>query len=123
METEVVKVPVVVYTESSPNPNSLKFVSNKALLPEAASADFPDTESAANCPMAIDLFKFSFVKRVFISSNFVTITKDEASDWNDLVPLLKPFVKGWLEEGKPLFAEGFKKVLKSIGHPVPKRPS
>ena len=109
METEVVKIPVVVYTESSPNPNSLKFVSNKTLLEEGASADFPDTASAENCPIALDLFKFSFVRRVFISSNFVTVTKDESSDWNDLVPLLKPFVKGWLEEGKPLFREGFKK--------------
>lgn len=109
METEVAKVPVVVYTESSPNPNSLKFVSNKTLLEEGASADFPDTASAEHCPIALDLFKFSFVRRVFISSNFVTITKDEGSDWNDLVPLLKPFVKGWLEEGKPLFREGFKK--------------
>jgi len=109
METEVAKIPVVVYTESSPNPNSLKFVSNKTLLPEGASADFPDAESAHNCPIAVDLFKFSFVRRVFISSNFVTVTKDESSDWNDLVPMLKPFVKGWLEEGKPLFREEFKK--------------
>ena len=109
METEVAKVPIVVYTESSPNPNSLKFVSNKALLPDGLSMDYPDTTSAENCPMAIDLFKFSFVRRVFISSNFVTITKEEGSDWNDLVPLLKPFVKGWLEEGKPLFREDFKK--------------
>ena len=49
------------------------------------------------------------MKRVFIASNFVTITKNENSDWNDIVPLLKPFIKAWLEEGTPLFKEGFKK--------------
>jgi len=109
MEATVAKAPIVVYTESNPNPNSLKFVANVSLLPEGQSADYPDVNSAENCPMAIDLFKFSFVRRVFIASNFVTVTKDEGSDWNDLVPLLKPFVKAWLEEGKPLFKEGFKK--------------
>jgi NFU1 iron-sulfur cluster scaffold homolog, mitochondrial len=109
METAVAKAPIVVYTESNPNPNSLKFVANIALLPDGISADYPDATSAENCPMAIDLFKFNFVRRVFIASNFVTVTKDESSDWNDLVPLLKPFVKGWLEEGKPLFKEEFKK--------------
>lgn len=109
METEVKKPAIVLYTESNPNPNSLKFVANIQLLSEGHSVDFPDAASAENCPIALDLFKFSFVRRVFLASNFVTVTKDDASDWNDLVPLLKPFIKGWLEEGKPLFKEGFKK--------------
>ncbi len=108
METEAKKSPIVLYTESNPNPNSLKFVANGVLMPEGQSADFPDQASAHLCPLAYDLFKFNFVRRVFIASNFVTVTKDEQSDWNDLVPLLKPFIKGWLEEGKPLFREGFK---------------
>ncbi len=109
METEVKNAPVIVYTESNPNPNSLKFVANLALLPDAQSVDFPDAASAENCPIAFDLFRFSFVRRVFIAANFITVTKDEGSEWNDLVPLLKPFIKGWLEEKKPLFKEEFKK--------------
>src|SRR5689334_2480727 len=108
MEAEVKKNPIVIYTESNPNPNSLKFVVNATLLQDGLSVDFPDQQSASYCPIAYDLFKFSFVRRVFIASNFITITKDENSDWNDLVPLLKPFVKGWMEEDKPLFKEGFK---------------
>lgn len=109
MESTVEKTPVVVYTESNPNPNSLKFVANFALLPDGQSADYPDLATAENSPLATDLFKFNFVKRVFIASNFVTITKNENSDWNEIVPLLKPFIKAWLEEGTPLFKEGFKK--------------
>ena len=109
MESTVEKTPVVGYTESNPNPNSLKFVANFALLPDGQSADYPDLATAENSPLATDLFKFNFVKRVFIASNFVTITKNENSDWNDIVPLLKPFIKAWLEEGTPLFKEGFKK--------------
>ncbi|MDX2195407.1 MAG: NifU family protein [Cytophagales bacterium] len=96
---------VNVYTESNPNPNSLKFVVNFMLLPEGMSADFPDPISAARCPLALDLFKYNFVKRVFISSNFVTVTKDDALAWDEIVPLLRPFIKTFLEEGHPLFLE------------------
>lgn len=118
METEVKKNPVVIYTESNPNPNSLKFVVNATLLKEGLSVDFPDQQSASHCPIAYDLFKFSFVKRVFIASNFITVTKEEGADWNDLVPLLKPYIKGWIEEGKPLFKEGFKQESTQGQNPI-----
>jgi Fe-S cluster biogenesis protein NfuA len=98
---ETTKRIVNVHTESSPNPNSLKFVVDVSLAPE--SVDFPDAASARNCPIALDLFKFSFVKRVFISSNFITITKAEDIEWSDAIPMLKALIKGNLEEGKPLF--------------------
>lgn len=101
MEKRVVNV----YTESNPNPNSLKFCVEFMLLPDGKSVDFPDAESAKSSPLATDLFMFSNVKRVFISANFVTITKDETSNWADITPILKAFIKGYLEEGKPLFYE------------------
>lgn len=96
---------VNIYTESNPNPNSMKFVVDFFLLPENKSMDFPDPISAARCPLALDLFRFSFVKRVFISSNFVTITKDENMTWEEVSPIVKPFIKGFLEDDKPLFLE------------------
>jgi Fe-S cluster biogenesis protein NfuA len=105
MEATTDKKSVTIYTESNPNPNSLKFVVNYMLLPDGVSADFPDPLSASRCPLALDLFRYNFVKRVFISSNFVTVTKAEGSDWNDVSPILKPFIKGFLEEGNPLFLE------------------
>ncbi|MEY3416208.1 MAG: hypothetical protein RL711_875 [Bacteroidota bacterium] len=93
---------VNIYTEANPNPNSLKFVMDFMLLPEAENLDFTTVNDATKCPLAIDLFKFNFVKRVFIAANFVTITKDEAADWTEISPLLKSFIKGFLEDGKPL---------------------
>ena len=93
---------VNIYTEANPNPNSLKFVMDFMLLPEAENLDFATVSDATKCPLAIDLFKFNFVKRVFIAANFVTITKDEAADWTEISPLLKSFIKGFLEDGKPL---------------------
>jgi Fe-S cluster biogenesis protein NfuA len=112
---------VTIYTESNPNPNSLKFVVNFMLMPEGQSADFPDPISAARCPLALDLFRFNFVKRVFISSNFVTITKDTVSDWNDIVPILKPFIKGFLEEERPLFLEEISSDIKADDPEVVKK--
>jgi len=101
METQ--KRIVNIYTEAPPNPNSLKFCTEFQLVPD--SVDFPSVVSASNCPLASDLFRFSFVKRVFISSNFITVTKSEDIDWFDVTPMLKSLIKGYLEEGKPLFLE------------------
>ena len=96
---------VNIYTEANPNPNSLKFVVNFMLLPEGKSLDFPDPLSASRCPIALDLFRYNFVKRVFIASNFITITKEESSEWNDIIPMLKTYIKSFLEEGNPLLLD------------------
>jgi Fe-S cluster biogenesis protein NfuA len=96
---------ITIYTESNPNPNSLKFVSNKMLLAEGISKDFPNPESASRAPLALDLFRYNFVKRVFIASNFITVTKDDALSWEEIIPILKPFIQSYLNEGNPLFLE------------------
>lgn len=84
-----------VYTESTPNPATMKFLVNKLLY--NGSLDFPDKDKAASSPFASELFKFNFVNGVFFASNFVTITKTDDSDWEDIEPLLKDFVKGAIE--------------------------
>ncbi|QNL48859.1 NifU family protein [Olivibacter sp. SDN3] len=84
-----------VYTESTPNPATMKFLVNKLLY--NGSLDFPDKEKAQSSPFARELFKFNFVNGVFFASNFVTITKSEDSDWDDILPILKDFVKGAVE--------------------------
>ncbi len=98
---------IEIYTESNPNPNSLKFVTNQIFLQEG-SVDFPDAKSAFNCPLAQDLFKFNFVKRVFVTANFITVTKDESISWEEVAPMIRALIKGYLEEGKPLFIEAVK---------------
>jgi NFU1 iron-sulfur cluster scaffold homolog, mitochondrial len=104
---------VTVYTESNPNPNSMKFVLNFMLVPDGTSVDFPDPLSAARCPLALDLFRFSFVKRVFIAANFVTVTKEEGMDWSEVTPILKPFIKAFFEEDKPLFLDEISNDIKN----------
>ena len=95
--------PVIsIYTEMTPNPETMKFVANKLLYP-GKSIDFADESSAAPSPLAAQLFSFPFIKSVFIASNFITLTKTPATDdWQDVIPTIKQFLKEYLEEGKPV---------------------
>ena len=94
---------VNIYTESNPNPNSMKFVANFLLVDEGESFDFPDREAANNAPLAADLFdNFAFVDRIFYMNNFVTVTKNETLDWDEARLLISNFIKLYLEEDKPV---------------------
>lgn len=90
--------PVIsIYTEMTPNPETMKFVANKLLYP-GKSIDFAEESLAAPSPLAKELFGFPFVKSVFIASNFVTLTKTpETEDWQDVIPAIKQFLKDYLE--------------------------
>jgi Fe-S cluster biogenesis protein NfuA len=97
--------PVIsIYTEMTPNPETMKFVANKLLYP-GKSIDFPDVESAKPSPVAIELFGFPFIKSIFIASNFVTLTKTSDTDWADVIPSIRQFLKDYLEDGKPVINE------------------
>src|SRR5580658_8267733 len=97
--------PVIsIYTEMTPNPETMKFVANKLLYP-GKSIDFPDESSAAPSPMAMELFAFPFVRSVFIASNFVTIAKTPGTNWDDVIPTIREFLKQYLEESKPVINE------------------
>lgn len=84
-----------VYTEFTPNPSTMKFLVNKLLV--NGSLDFPDQEKAQSSPFAKELFKFNFVNGVFFASNFVTITKVDSVEWEDIQDILKEFIKGAIE--------------------------
>jgi Fe-S cluster biogenesis protein NfuA len=89
-----------IYLESNPNPNSLKFVMNEMLVPETMSFDFPDVASASISPLAVELFSYPFVGRVFFASNFITITKQGDVEWLEIQNTIKDHIKKYLEEGK-----------------------
>ena len=95
---------ISIYTEMTPNPETMKFVANKLLYP-GKSADFPDAESARPSPLATELFGFPFIKAIFIASNFVTLTKTSETEWDDVIPAVRQFLKEYLEEGKPIINE------------------
>ena len=97
--------PVIsIYTEMTPNPETMKFVANKLLYP-GKSIDFPDIESAKPSPLAIELFGFPFIKAVFIASNFVTVSKTADTNWDDVIPSIRQFLKEYLEDNKAVVNE------------------
>ena len=107
METTVKTRIVDVYTEMTPNPETLKFVADISLFPNNA-ADFPDEASAKDSALATELFGFPFVKGVFIMNNFVTVTKTPEADWMEITPTLRDFVKTYLEDGKEIISSDYK---------------
>lgn len=95
---------VSIYTEMTPNPETMKFVANKLLYP-GKSIDFPDEASAAPSPLAKELFAFPFIRGVFIASNFVTLTKTPDTQWEEVIPSVREFLKQYLEESKVVLNE------------------
>lgn len=95
---------ISIYTEMTPNPETMKFVANKLLFP-GKSVDFPDAESAKPSPLATELFGFPFIKAIFVASNFVTLTKTADTEWQDVIPSIRQFLKDYLEEGKAVVNE------------------
>ncbi len=102
MTTETNKSFVTIYTEATPNPETMKFVANRMIL-ALDSADFPTKESAAEVsPLASKLFEFNFVNGVFIMNNFVTVTRKPEVVWDEVAPILREYIKAWLDEGRPV---------------------
>jgi Fe-S cluster biogenesis protein NfuA len=116
--------PVHLYMEANPNPNSLKFVANFMLVEEGLSYDFPDATSAESSQLAKELFNFAAVQRVFIASNFVTITKSEEVEWAEVQTIFRDHIRQYLESGKkvvqvvvtkdPLFDADDSEIVKKI---------
>ena len=90
-----------VYAEQTPNPETMKFVFNKMILPDEAE-DYPTKEKSNASPLAKSLFEFSFVNGVFIMNNFVTITRSVGSEWHEIMPIVKEFLKAYVEADEPI---------------------
>ena len=103
------KVPVTVYSESTPNPAALKFVANKKLV--TATYDYDSIEKAKTSPLATALFHFPFVKSVFFDENYISITKYDIAEWNDITVELRDFIKKYIEEGKNIIDPNAPEVI------------
>ena len=88
--------PISIYTESTPNPSVLKFVSNKIIVD--GSFEFNNIDQAQEMEFAKKLFEFSYVKSIYISKNFVSITKYDLKNWDEVTLELRNFIKNYLEK-------------------------
>ncbi len=102
--------PIMLYTEQTPNPESLKFVTNR--MNYKGTADFKTADLAKEwSPLAEALFQKPFVKGVYICNNFVTVTKELNYQWDDIMLDLKSFIKEYLEAGNEVIKEGYQDAI------------
>ncbi|MEL0455078.1 NifU family protein [Flavobacteriaceae bacterium SZ-1-7] len=103
------KVPVTVYAESTPNPSVMKFVANKKIVNTLF--EFTSIDEAKLSPLATELFHFPFVKSVFLDENYVSITKYDVAEWQDITIQLREFIKNYIENGKEIVKPDAAQVL------------
>lgn len=97
---------VAIFTEQTPNPETLKFVSNRLLY--RGVADFITPELALQwSPIAHALMELPYVKSVYISNNFLTITKEANYQWEDIMLLTKQFITEFIQNGGEIILEGY----------------
>lgn len=96
-----------IYQEQTPNPDSLKFLFNKMLLPQEL-IECKSLEQCGESPLAKTLFeKYAWVSNVFISNNFITITKKATEDWYELMPEMKEFLRMYLTHNFEVVSPSF----------------
>lgn len=101
---------IMIYTEQTPNPESLKFVTNKMLF--RGTADFDTRELAVEwSPLASALYDLPYVRRVYISNNFVTVTKEMNYEWVEIMGKLREFIQQYLENNTLIIQEGFAEAM------------
>ena len=93
-----------IYMESTPNPEVMKFVANKILTED--SIELLNNKNSNQVPLAMELFKFPFIKSIFISYNFISITKNNDIDWHEISTEVREFINNYLN--KKGFVNNFK---------------
>lgn len=107
------KQPITVYAEVTPNPAVMKFVSNKRIVP--STYEFKNIDEAKDSPLAIELFHLPFVKEVFMDENYVSVTKYEVADWEEINMQLREFIRDYLADGKDVVtAEAIQKSKETV---------
>ncbi len=96
-DTSSKKIPISVYGETTPNPATLKFVVNRKITTQALECKNIDDSQAS--PLAKELFKFPFVKEIFIDENYISITKYEVASWDEITLEMRTFIKEYIENG------------------------
>lgn len=102
-EKKVQKQPLTVYAESTPNPSVQKFVGSKMMTKTAM--EFKNIDEASVSPLALELFKFPYVKEIFIDENYISITKYALKEWEEITFELRSFIKHYIENGGTVIDE------------------
>lgn len=101
-------IPVTVYAEVTPNPSTMKFVASKKIVGSAY--EFKNLDEAIDSKLATALFQFPFVKQVFIDENYVSVSKYEVAEWDDINVELRELIRNFIADGKEIVADNAKSI-------------
>lgn len=101
-------IPVTVYAEVTPNPSTMKFVASKKIV--GSSFEFKNIDEARSSKLAMELFQFPFVKQVFIDENYVSVSKYEVAEWDDITVELRELIRNFIADGKEIVAADAKTI-------------
>lgn len=104
-ENKTKKQPITVYGETTPNPSALKFVVSRMLTKTAV--EYKNIDQTGSSPLAKELFKFPYVKEIFIDENYISVTKYDINDWQEITLELRSFIKQYIENGGTVLDENF----------------
>lgn len=104
-DTKTKKQPITVYGETTPNPSALKFVVSRMLTKTAV--EYKNIDQTASSPLAKELFKFPYVKELFIDENYISVTKYDINNWDEITLELRSFIKQFIENGGTVLEENF----------------
>ncbi len=107
-ETQAKKQPITVYGETTPNPSALKFVVSRMLTKNPV--EYKNIDQTASSPLAKELFKFPYVKEVFIDENYISVTKYDINDWQEITLEVRTFIKQFIENGGTVLDENLIEV-------------
>ena len=93
-----------IQTEDTPNPETLKFIPGDIIL-KTGTADFSSKDVASDSPLASRLFEIDGVSRVFLATDFISVTKDPQLDWNNLKPSILTGIMEHYSTGLPAINE------------------
>lgn len=103
--SNIKKSAVTVYGETTPNPTTLKFVVSRRLTKNAF--EFKNIDETKASPLAKELFRFPFVKEVFIDENYISVTKFDVATWEEITTEVRTFIKEYIENGGTVIEETF----------------
>lgn len=96
-EDDNTKVAVTIYAEITPNPNVMKFVANRKIVPSMF--EFKNLDEAKGSDLAQKLFHLPYVKEVFMDENYVSIMKYEVTNWDEITMELRELIRNFIADG------------------------
>lgn len=108
----------MIYAEVTPNPATMKFVSNRDLVSDGKVFEYKSESDSEGSPLAQRLFTFPFVRGIFITQNFVSVTKMDGIEWEDIMLEMREYLSNYLNAGQPIFNENAEESKLEIEKPL-----